>query len=51
MYVRGDLVGADDEDNLVRSIDDRRESVACTVDVDNLAVQCNGVGARQHEVS
>ena len=50
VYVRCDLVGADDVDDLVRSPDDRGYPVAGTVDVDDFAVQGDGVGACQHEV-
>lgn len=50
VHVRRDLVGADDVDDLIRSPDDRSDSVAGPVDVDDLAVKGDGVGAGQHEV-
>ena len=50
VHVCCDLVGADDVDDLVRSPDDRGDSVAGAVDVDDLAFKGDGVGAGQHEV-
>ena len=50
MHISGDLLGAYDENDLIRSPDNRCNSVAGTVDVDDFTVQGDGVGAGQHEV-
>ena len=50
MHVSGNLLRTDNENDLIRSPDDRCHSVAGTIDVDNLTVQGDGVGAGQHEI-
>ena len=50
MHISGDLLGAYDENDLIRSPDNRCNSVAGTVDVDDFTVQGDGVGAGQHEI-
>ena len=50
MHISGDLLGAYDENDLIRSPDNRCNSVAGTIDVDDFTVQGDGVGAGQHEI-
>ena len=50
MHVSGNLLRTDNENDLIRSPDDRCHSVAGTIDVDDLTVQGDGVGAGQHEI-
>ena len=50
MHVSGNLLRTDNENDLIRPPDDRCHSVAGTIDVDDLTVQCDGVGAGQHEI-
>ena len=50
LYGLGDLVDADDEDDLLRAPDDGGDTVAVAVDVDDDAVFGDGIGAGEIDI-
>ena len=50
MHIFGDFLSTYDEYHFIRSPDDRRDSIAGTVDIDDFSVQSDGIGAGQHEI-